>query len=95
MKFSSSFQLDTEPDHSFLLKSDDPRVLSSASLDAVRKVVENLRSRREANIKVSASLRLKIGSLFDKLQQPGKEEFLFAHSGCTKMVTEEVKIYFF
>jgi hypothetical protein len=64
--------------------------LSSANLEAVEKILQGLQNQLKANIKYSDSLRHKIGTLHDKLELSGKETFLAAHSGFTKMVIEEV-----
>ncbi len=42
-------------------------------------------------MKFSDNLREKIGMLFEKLELPGKDNFMTAHKGFTKMVIEEVR----
>ncbi len=42
-------------------------------------------------MKYSDNLREKIGMLFEKLELPGKDNFMTAHKGFTKMVIEEVR----
>jgi hypothetical protein len=41
-------------------------------------------------MKYSDNLREKIGMLFEKLELSGKDNFMTAHKGFTKMVIEEV-----
>jgi len=64
--------------------------LSSANIDGVDKILKDLTRQKESNIVYSNSLREKIGSLFDKLEISGKDLFMTAHKGFTKMVIEEV-----
>ena len=64
--------------------------MSSANIDSVDKILKGLTRQKESNIVYSNSLREKIGSLFDKLEISGKDLFMTAHKGFTKMVIEEV-----
>ena len=92
--FIDFLQLEAEPNSSFerlvVCEADEVFILSSANLEAVEKILHGLQNQLKANVKYSDSLRHKIGVLFDKLELSGKEMFLAAHKGFTKMVIEEV-----
>ncbi len=64
--------------------------MSSANIDGVDKILKGLTRQKESNIVYSNRLREKIGNLFDKLEISGKDLFMIAHKGFTKMVIEEV-----
>ena len=59
-------------------------------MDSVEKMLRDLMNLKETNIVYSNTLREKITVLFDKLEISGKDMFISAHKGFTKMVIEEV-----
>ena len=87
-------KMDSEPRTSFermvVCEDDEDFILSSSNLESVEKMLYDLQNQLEASIKYADDLRERISVLFDKLELPGKDSFLVAHSGFSKMVIEEV-----
>lgn len=61
-------------------------------MESVERMLKDLKKQKESNIAYSENLRQKIGHLFDKLEVAGKDSFMAAHRGFTKMVIEEVRL---
>jgi protein regulator of cytokinesis 1 len=83
-------QLETEPNTSFgrevVCEEDEAFVLSSINLDHVETMLLGLRNQLSSNIKLAET-----SNLFEKLEISGKDAFLTAHKGYSKMVIEELE----
>lgn len=92
------FQLETEPNSSFergvVCEDDEAFLLSSTNVESVERMLRDLKKQKESNIAYAENLRQKIGVLFDKLEVSGKDSFMSAHRGFTKMIIEEVGAFF-
>jgi protein regulator of cytokinesis 1 len=87
-------KMDSEPKTSFermvVCEDDEAFILSSSNLESVEKMLYDLQNQLQASIKYADDIRERISVLFDKLELPGKDSFLAAHRGFSKMVIEEV-----